>query len=301
VYPYPVYNPYIRNSDDFRMPPDRKLINDIHKAINGEHSAILCYKQIAENAPTEDIRKQILEIRQDEQRHFEEFSRIFTNLTGKKPIPIIIEECPKKYRTSLESAFKDEQETVDFYLDLADRIQNQSIKKVFQRAAADEQNHAVWFLFFLNTSSTQQTRQVNYGAKGALNSGRLTLPQMLTFAIQDEYLAQARYNEILRNFGDIRTFVQIKEAELRHINALLSLFERYQVQIPKDTSQLYVTTPVTLKDAYASGVQGEIDNIAMYNKFLTFDLPADARTVFTQLRNASLNHLEAFRRGLERN
>ncbi|TWN08830.1 hypothetical protein CHCC14562_0001 [Bacillus licheniformis] len=186
-------------------------------------------------------------------------------------------------------------------MDLADRIQNQSIKKVFQRAAADEQNHAVWFLFFLNTSSTQQTRQVNYGAKGALNAGRLTLPQMLTFAIQDEYLAQARYNEILRNFGDIRTFVQIKEAELRHINALLSLFERYQVQIPKDTSQLYVTTPVTLKDAYASGVQGEIDNIAMYNKFLTFDLPADARTVFTQLRNASLNHLEAFRRGLERN
>ncbi|MDA1475459.1 ferritin family protein [Bacillus changyiensis] len=283
------------------MPPDRKLINDIHKAINGEHSAILCYKQIAENAPTEDIRKQIHEIRQDEQRHFEEFSTIFTNLTGKKPIPIITEGCPKKYRTSLESAFKDEQETVDFYLDLADRIQNQSIKKIFQRAAADEQNHAVWFLFFLNTSSTQQTRQVNYGAKGALNADRLTLSQMLTFAIQDEYLAQARYNEILRNFGNIRTFVQIKEAELRHINALLAFFERYQVQIPKDTSQLYVTTPVTLKDAYASGVQGEIDNIAMYNKFLTFDIPADARTIFTQLRNASLNHLEAFKRGLERN
>lgn len=91
-------------------------------------------------------------------------------------------------------------------------------------------------LIFLNTSSTQQTRQVNYGAKGALNAGRLTLPQMLTFAIQDEYLAQARYNEILRNFGDIRTFVQIKEAELRHINALLSLLN--------DTKYRYLKTPL---------------------------------------------------------
>lgn len=124
---------------------------------------------------------------------------------------------------------------------------------------------------------------------------------MLTYAIQDEYLAQARYNEIISNFGNIRTFIQIKEAELRHINALLSLFERYQVQIPEDISNLYVTAPLSLKAAFAAGVQGEIDNIAMYNKFLTFDVPADVRTVFTQLRNASENHLEAFRRGLERN
>ncbi|PAC95908.1 rubrerythrin family protein [Bacillus paralicheniformis] len=291
---YPYYYAY-------RTPPDRKLINDILKAINGEYSAIFCYKQIAENAPTEGIRKQIREIRQDEQRHFEEFRRIYTNLTGQKPTPKITEECPKQYSTSLKSAFKDEQETVDFYLDLADQTQDQSIKKVFQRAAADEQNHAVWFLYLLIHSSTQQTRQANYGAAGALNAGSLTLPQMLTYAIQDEYLAQARYNEIISNFGNIRTFIQIKEAELRHINALLSLFERYQVQIPEDISNLYVTAPLSLKAAFAAGVQGEIDNIAMYNKFLTFDVPADVRTVFTQLRNASQNHLEAFRRGLERN
>ena len=61
----------------------------------------------------------------------------------------------------LGPAFKDEQETVDFYLDLADQTQDQSIKKVFQRAAADEQNHAVWFLYLLIHSSTQQTRQVS--------------------------------------------------------------------------------------------------------------------------------------------
>ena len=123
---------------------------------------------------------------------------------------------------------------------------------------------------------------------------------MLTFALQDEYLAQTRYDNILRTYGDIQTFTRIKQAELRHISALLPLFERYQVPIPEDISQNFVTTPESIKAAYAGGVQGEIDNIAMYDKFLLFELPVDMRTVFQQLRNASVNHLAAFERGLAR-
>ncbi len=134
----------------------------------------------------------------------------------------------------------------------------------------------------------------DYGAKGALNAPTLTLPQMLTYALQDEFLAQARYNNILLNFGYIRTFAQIQEAELRHISALLPLFERYQVPVPEDISRMFVTTPETIKNAFASGVQGEIENISMYNKFLSLNLPTDVKTVFTQLRNASMNHLNAF-------
>ncbi|GAA3314104.1 hypothetical protein GCM10020331_005840 [Ectobacillus funiculus] len=39
--------------------------------------------------------------------------------------------------------------TVDFfYLDIADKAQDSYIKKQFRRAATDEQNHAVWFLYF---------------------------------------------------------------------------------------------------------------------------------------------------------
>ncbi len=116
---------------------------------------------------------------------------------------------------------------------------------------------------------------------------------MLTYALQDKYLAQARYNTILGTLGYVPTFARIKKAELRHISALLPLFERYQVPIPEDLSQSFVTTPQNIKAAYAAGVQGEIDNIGMYNKFLTFNIPSDARLVFTQLRNASLNHLAA--------
>ncbi|WP_318247303.1 DUF2202 domain-containing protein [Halobacillus litoralis] len=139
-----------------------------------------------------------------------------------------------------------------------------------------------------------------FGAKGALNDDSLTFPKALTYAMQDEYLAQARYDDILNTFGSIRTFEQIKQAELRHINALTVLFQRYQIPLPENDAANYVTTPTTVKEAYSQGVQGEIDNIAMYEKFLTYELPSDARIVFTQLRNASLNHLAAFERGASR-
>ncbi|WP_339149434.1 MULTISPECIES: hypothetical protein [unclassified Sutcliffiella] len=47
---------------------------------------------------------------------------------------------------------KDEQETVGFYLDISDSTQNPYIRRVCKRAAADVQNHAVWFLFFYTES-----------------------------------------------------------------------------------------------------------------------------------------------------
>ncbi|MFG6115844.1 hypothetical protein ACGTN9_11675 [Halobacillus sp. MO56] len=140
----------------------------------------------------------------------------------------------------------------------------------------------------------------DYGAKGALNATSLTLPQMLTYAMQDEYLAQARYRDVLSNFGYVRQFANIQQAELRHIQALLPLFQRYQVPVPGDISETFVSTPASVKQAFAEGVQAEIDNIGMYNKFLTYMLPQDVRVVFTNLRNASMNHLAAFERGLAR-
>ncbi|AJD92943.1 hypothetical protein JMA_36260 [Jeotgalibacillus malaysiensis] len=38
----------------------------------------------------------------------------------------------------------------------------------------------------------------------------------------------------------------------------------------------------------------------MYDRFLTMNIPNDVRFVFSQLRNASFNHLAAFERGAAR-
>ncbi|MDY0404252.1 ferritin family protein [Virgibacillus sp. 179-BFC.A HS] len=280
-----------------------QLINDIQKAIHAEYSAVACYEKLAKMAPTKEEKERIREIRKDEKRHLEAFSSIYTNITGRQPSYQITEKCPDNYKAGIVFAFQDEQKAVDSYLDIADRTQDTAIKDQFRRAASDEQNHAVWFLFFFSKTKMMQTHRqtTDYGAKGALSAATLTLPQMLTYALQDEYLAQARYQNIMETFGNVRTFVQIKEAEKRHINLLLPLFERYQIPLPQDISHSFVSTPENLKAAYAAGVQGEIDNIAMYDRFLSQNIPNDVRMVFSPLRNASFNHLAAFERGLARN
>ncbi|MGE7182474.1 ferritin family protein [Peribacillus sp. NPDC006672] len=126
-----------------------KLIRQVEKAINGEYTAIQCYEKLAALAPDEKQRKQIIEIREDEIKHFQAFTRIYNSLTGVQPQPKVTETCPDSYAAGLEFAIQDEQETVDFYLEVADGAADRSIRKAFRRAAADEQNHAVWFLYYL--------------------------------------------------------------------------------------------------------------------------------------------------------
>lgn len=121
----------------------------IEKAIDGEYSAISCYKNLITLAPSNSIKEKITEIRNDELRHFRTFSSLYKQLTGKEHTPKMVEKCPKQYKQGIDFAFKDEQETVDFYLDIASKTNNPKIKEEFSRAAHDEQNHAVWFLYFL--------------------------------------------------------------------------------------------------------------------------------------------------------
>lgn len=127
------------------------LTQDILKAINGQYSAIACYNRLAQIAPTEEERKRIHEIRKDEIDHYQVFSEIFIAITGTKPMPQITEICPASYKEGLQFAIKDEQNTVDFYLDIADKAQDPYIKEKFKRAAADEQNHALWFLYYFSS------------------------------------------------------------------------------------------------------------------------------------------------------
>ncbi|MEK3886866.1 ferritin-like domain-containing protein [Bacillus sp. FSL K6-3431] len=126
------------------------IVTDIIKAINGEYRAIHCYEQLANQAPNNLIKNKILEIRDDEIRHYHMFSNIYTSLTGKQPSPQLTEQCPNNFRSGVLAAFKDEQETVDFYHEIARKTNDMFIKDTFLQASADEQNHAVWFLYFMN-------------------------------------------------------------------------------------------------------------------------------------------------------
>ncbi|MBT2663139.1 DUF2202 domain-containing protein [Bacillus sp. ISL-45] len=163
---------------------------------------------------------------------------------------------------------------------------------------------ACLFLFISFSGAVHALTEVpaDFGAKGALQDTSVTMDEALVYAIQDEYLAQARYDAVIGKYGSIRPFRNIKAAEQQHISALVTLFQKYNKQIPEDNAKQYASVPGTLKEAFNEGVQGEIDNIAMYDKLKTIpSLPEDVKAVFTQLGNASKNHLRAFQRGAGRN
>ncbi|WP_223594245.1 ferritin-like domain-containing protein [Neobacillus bataviensis] len=141
--------PYTNYYDAINRQP-HKMITDLEKAINGEYSAINCYAKLATLAANEKERKQILEIREDEVKHYQQFVQLYSRLTGRQPQPKITEDCPNVYKKGLEFALQDEQHTVDFYHEIADEATDPAIRRIFRRAAADEQNHAVWFLYFFS-------------------------------------------------------------------------------------------------------------------------------------------------------
>ncbi|HPE15800.1 MAG TPA: DUF2202 domain-containing protein [Oscillospiraceae bacterium] len=150
------------------------------------------------------------------------------------------------------------------------------------------------------TTAGALATSADFGAAAVDETGTYALSEMLTYAIQDEYLAHAEYEEIIDTFGAARPFTNIVRAEETHIAALEPLFEQYGVSLPENTAGEYVAVPDTLIEAYQTGVDAEVENIAMYETFLEQDLPDDVRAVFTALEEASQNHLAAFERNADR-
>ena len=56
--------------------------------------------------------------------------------------------------------------------------------------------------------------------------------QALEEALDDEYKSQATYAGVINDFGSVRPFINIVEAEARHVSALLSLFAKFGLAAP---------------------------------------------------------------------
>lgn len=153
----------------------------------------------------------------------------------------------------------------------------------------------------VENTQEEMTAEYDFGAKTALEMDELTIEQMLHYAIQDEYLARQEYELIMDEYGEQNPFSNIIKAEENHIEWLKELYEVYGYDVPQDNAIDYVVLPDSLEEAFDAGVQAEIDNIAMYEKFLQSDLPDDIKAVFEELRDASQNHLAAFEKGVRGN
>lgn len=138
------------------------------------------------------------------------------------------------------------------------------------------------------------------GAGAAAEQEEFTLEEMLQYALEDERMAQAEYEAIMEAFDVTRPFSNIEKAEVKHEEAVIGLYETRGLEVPEFDATDYVVIPDSLEAIFEIGVQAEINNIAMYEKFLQQDLDDDVRLVFEALRDGSINHLAAFEKGLER-
>jgi len=120
-------------------------------------------------------------------------------------------------------------------------------------------------------------------------------------ALDDEYRAWAAYDRVISDFGEVRPFSNIREAEARHIEALRGLFVRYGVPMPANPWPGKVAGYASLREACEAGVAAEIENAALYERLLASTQRPDILAVFRNLRDASQErHLPAFQRCVER-
>ena len=117
---------------------------------------------------------------------------------------------------------------------------------------------------------------------------------MLTYATQDEYLAHSEYVQIISMFGQIKPYTNIVLSEETHLSYLHEVYLSYDLEFPTDDSESHVYIPNTLLESAQAGVEAEINNIDMYEKFLEYDLPDNIYNVFYILKEASKSHLKAF-------
>lgn len=129
----------------------------------------------------------------------------------------------------------------------------------------------------------------------------MPLKERLTLVLLDEYKSRATYAKIIEKFGPVRPFVNIHEAEGRHVDALVRLFEVYSIEVPVDHWPCHVTVPESLKEASQQAVDAEQDNMTMYDRILAETPEPDVRRVLLNLQSASRDrHLPAFERCLHR-
>ncbi len=138
----------------------------------------------------------------------------------------------------------------------------------------------------------------DYGAHGAELKTEFTLEEMMQYAIEDEYLAYAEYELIINEMNITRPFSNIIRAEATHIGYMEDLYETYGFELSSIDPSEHVVLPESVNAAFIAGVDAEIINIAMYEKFLEQELPDDVRNVFEQLKAGSESHLKAFQKNV---
>lgn len=113
-------------------------------------------------------------------------------------------------------------------------------------------------------------------------------------ALDLEYRAEARAEAAIAAFGPVRPFVGIAEAERRHVDELIQLFERYGLALPPNGWRGRLEPPTDLAAACGRAVKDESEALAAYDRLLAVVENEDIAAVFRALRDETQSeHLPA--------
>lgn len=119
---------------------------------------------------------------------------------------------------------------------------------------------------------------------------------------EGEFAAAASYQAVIDKFGQVEPYVTILAAEQRHISALTRQLSAFSVEVPSNPYLGKLVAPADLKGAAQAWAEGEILNVALYDRLLVSTQSSNLYRVFTNLRRSSQeSHLPMFQLAAEGN
>jgi hypothetical protein len=109
----------------------------------------------------------------------------------------------------------------------------------------------------------------------------------LNRAMDDEYKLRATYQKTLDTFGEVKPFAEIYTSTDRHVEALTWLFDRYQLEIPRDEWFEVIPEFNNVHEAYEECQAMEMQSAALYDELIGKVDNADIRFVFRELMRIS--------------
>lgn len=144
---------YFHNPQSWLYPDARNtsvFFQNLGKAINGEYNAVRKYEKLAQLTPNEDFRQIILNIRNDEVKHFRIFSEIYSQISGGKKPQITESPLPGSFNEGVEESIRDELGDSEFYQVTSTLTNDPVFMRVLLNASHDEQRHSTWFSYIWN-------------------------------------------------------------------------------------------------------------------------------------------------------
>lgn len=142
-----------------------KSLQGIKLAVQGEREDELFYDYLISVAPTDDEKKIIASIRDDERRHNKMFRKIYKNITG-VDLPASTDEefvKPISYLDGIKKALFGELGAIERYREIRMGLPSTMYRDMLFNIITDEIKHSSKYNYLFTLNSHNMLRDIRYG------------------------------------------------------------------------------------------------------------------------------------------